>query len=509
MALACWLLALVLAACSLGGAPAAPTTAPAATVATQATAAASPANTTPLPTPPAAPGTARASGPAATPRTPSPAASPAAAGTPPTPPRRAANATAVPNTAPAAAAALINQAVGLLLDHYVDPLDSATLYGAAHDRLAGDLRALGRTVAVARPAFSGDPAEDAARFERAYLALMEAGGQDLNQTALAYAALDAVAAALDECHTVFLDPEQYTQYTTRLEGNETYAGVGVYLQRSRPVVVGEVFPGTPAERAGLRAGDAILAVDGQDVTGLGADQLGPLVRGREGTRVTLTVQRPSEPAPRDVTMTRAQITVPVFNSRVVDGPNGQKVGYLRLYSFSQGAEGEIDRALREFARQGVRGWVLDLRDNGGGYIHTLAAVAGRFTPGVTIGYRVYRGGQEDPQLTEPTAGVEQQLPLAVLVDAGSASASEWFAAAMQDLGRARVFGETTAGCLAGASTYPLADGSAMSITIEKVVSPQRREINRVGARPDEEVAAAGTGDPVLARALAWLATQPR
>ena len=80
---------------------------------------------------------------------------------------------------------------------------------------------------------------------------------------------------------------------------------------------------------------------------------------------------------------------------------------------------------------------------------------------------------------------------------------------MQDLGRARVFGEMTAGCLAGASTYPLADGSAMSITIEKVVSPQRREINRVGARPDEEVAAVGTGDPVLTRALAWLATQPR
>jgi carboxyl-terminal processing protease len=338
---------------------------------------------------------------------------------------------------------------------------------------------------------------------------MEESGQGLNQTALAYAALDAVAAAIDECHTVFFDPEQYTQYTTRLEGNETYAGIGVYLQRTRPVVVGEVFPGTPAEQAGLHAGDTILAVEGQDVTGLGADQLGPLVRGREGTRVTLTVQRPGEPAPRDVTITRAQISVPVFNSRVVDGPNGQKVGYLRLYSFSPGAEEEIDRALRDFVRQGVRGWVLDLRDNGGGYIDTLAAVAGRFAPGVTIGYRIYRGGQENPQPTDPDAGFDPQLPLAVLVDAGSASASEWFAAAMQDLGRGRVFGETTAGCLAGATTYPLADGSALSITIEKIVSPQRREINRVGVQPDEEVAPAATGDPALTRALAWLVAQPR
>jgi carboxyl-terminal processing protease len=424
--------------------------------------------------------------------------------------RRANTATTLPNVAPAAGAALIEQGVGLLLERYVDPLNTADLYGAAYDGAVETLRASGKTPQARRPAFTGDPRQDADLFRQAYLALAEPAGPDINQTLLAYEALRAVAEQVDECHTTFLDPEQFKQVTAGLEGTQTFGGIGVSIRtQSRPVVVGEIFPGTPAEQGGLRRGDAILAVNGTDVSDLPSDQIAPLVRGQEGTPVTLTIQRPGEPAPRDITLTRARITVPVFTSEVRPGPNGTKIGYMKLYSFSSGAERQVQQALEDFDKQGVNAWVLDLRDNGGGFINTLQQIAGRFIQdGKPVGYRVERDREETIEATRRVY-FRNQRPMAVLINGGSASASDAFAAAAQDYGFARLFGQTTAGCLAAAQNFPLSDGSAMGITVYNFVSPTKREINRVGVKPDEEVAPGTNGneDPVYDAAVRWLATQ--
>ncbi|MDP9373330.1 MAG: S41 family peptidase [Chloroflexota bacterium] len=427
--------------------------------------------------------------------------------------------TPTPLTDPASGSALVEQAVAAVLDHYVDPLNSGDLFGAAYDGALETLRAAGKASGgqagqpAQRPSFTGDRKRDAEIFRGAYLALLGPAGAEAGQTAVAYGAIRGMVERVDECHTSFLTPEQYAQFTAHLQGQENYGGIGVSIRgQERPVTIGEVFRGSPAEAAGLRRGDAILAVDGTDVTGLGVDQVGPLVRGPEGSQVRLTIRRPGEAAPRDVTITRARITVPVFTSSIEPGPNGTKVGYMHLYSFSEGAEKELQKALEEFERAGVTGWVLDLRDNGGGLITTLSAISSRFVKdGKPVAYAISRGEEPDPIKTDKKLFFKNQQPFAVLINEGSASSSEAFASAAQDYGFARLFGETSAGCLGGASDFPLADGSAMQITVAKVVSPQRREINRVGVKPDETVEEDGTnragGDPVLDAAINWLATQ--
>jgi carboxyl-terminal processing protease len=373
-----------------------------------------------------------------------------------------------------------------------------------------ELRASGQPVAGSRPSFTGDRQADAEAFRAASSALAAGAGADVNNTALAYAAISAVVVDIDECHTYFLDPERFAQFNARSEGSQSYAGIGATIRgTSQPAIMGEVYPGTPAERAGLRSGDAILAVDGQDVTTSPVDLIASLVRGPEGTQVTLTIQRPGEPASRNLTITRAMITVPVFTARVIDGADGRKVGYMKLYSFSQGVEEQLDQALRDFKRQGVGGWVLDLRDDPGGLVTVFSAIASRFVNQAPAGIRVGKGGREQAVPIDTRRYFGTQLPFAVLVNEGSASGSEAFAAAAQDYGRARIFGEKTAGCLAVGQPQELADGSGMSITTEKYLSPKKREINQVGVQPDELVAADPTlaTDPVLPAALAWLATQ--
>ncbi len=417
----------------------------------------------------------------------------------------------VPNTTPAAAEALIEQAIDLLLSQYVDPLDSATLYRTAYQAAVQALTAFGKTPQAQTLVLDTDQKRNAAAFKAAYLALVGGNGADVNQTALAYEAIRAVTAQINECHTAFLDPEQYRSVNAGLSGTNTYGGIGVTIRtQTRPVTIGGIFPDSPAAKSGLRPGDAIIAVDGTDVSDLAADSISPLVRGKEGTPVRLTVTREGAAAPLVFTIIRAQIQVPVFISQLQSGPNGEKIGYMKLYSFSTDADQQVQQALEDFERQGVVAWVLDLRDNGGGYIDVLSRIASRFVKnGDPVAYRIVRDGSAETINTDKALAFNPQRPLAVLINGGSASASEALASAAFDEGFGRLFGQTTSGCLAGASNYKLADGSAVQITIWKIVSPQRREINRVGQQPNEEIAPDPTGktDPVLDGAVKWLVTQ--
>ena len=418
----------------------------------------------------------------------------------------------LPNITPEAGAALIEQAISTLRDHYVDELDSGPLYEAAFTGTKAALTSFGKTPEAPSLALGGDPQGHAAAFKGAYLALVAAHSTDLNQTALAYEAIRAVTAQIDECHTAFLSPEQFQSVTDGLSGTNTYGGIGVTIRtQTRPVTIGGIFPNTPAARSGLRPGDAIVVVDGTDVSDLPADSISPLVRGQEGTPVRLTVLREGEAAPLEFTIVRAQIQVPVFISRVDPGPNGEKIGYMKLYSFSTDADQQVRQALEDFEKQGVTAWVLDLRDNGGGYIDVLSRIASNFLKnGEPVAYRIVRGGDAEEIETDPKRYFPTQHPFAILINGGSASASEALASAAADHGFARLFGQTTSGCLAGATNYKLADNSAMQITIWKIVSPDRREINRIGQPPHEDINAESTdgNDPTLEAAIRWLVAQP-
>jgi carboxyl-terminal processing protease len=421
-------------------------------------------------------------------------------------------ATAAPVATPEAGAALIDQALGYLISSYVDDLASGMLYQTAYDGAVAALRALGKSPQPQTLTFTDNPQHDAATFRAAYVALAGSAGPAADQALLAYAAVRAVTARIDECHTGFLDPEQTARFRADLAGQGTYSGIGIVLIASRkPPTISKVFRDSPAERAGLRALDEILTVDGTDVSQLLPDRLGAYLRGPAGTQVRLTIRRAGEAAPLEFTITRATITIPIFDKRIIDGPNGERIGYMELFSFASNAGPLVRAALQEFEAAGVQYWILDLRDNGGGYVFALQDIASNFIPnGQPVAYSVDRGG-ELPVSTNPRLYVSPQHPFAVLINAGSASASEAFAAAAQDYGFARTFGQTSSGCLAAAILFDLADGSAISVTIEKVVSPKKRQVNGIGVTPDQQLPfdPARADDPTLQAAVAWLVAQPQ
>ncbi len=439
-----------------------------------------------------------------------------------TPARSAVNVTAIANTTPAAGAALVDQAIGELLDNYVDKLQSNTLYQYAYDGAVATLRASGKAPQAQTLTLTGNRDQDASAFKTAYLALTQNVGGEVNQSVVAYEAIQAAVEHVDECHTYFLSPEQNKQAKAQEAGQTNYSGIGVLINSAlRPPTIAKVYAGSPAEKAGLRAGDQITTVGDTDVTDLPIDQVSPLVRGPEGSQVKITIRRPGEANPLAFTITRATVNVPNFESEVLKGPNDEKIGYMALSSFSatttrtgvgDGVEKDIQAALDSFQKQGVQYWVLDLRNNPGGYVETLRRVASRFIQnGQPVAYYVRANGQQEAINTDRSAYVSAQHPFAVLINEGSASSSEAFSAAAQDYGFARLFGEKTAGCLAAAQSFDLADGSALSITVEKVVSPKKREINRVGIAPDEVIQTdpASLADPVKDAAIKWLISQPQ
>ncbi len=439
-----------------------------------------------------------------------------------TPARSAVNVTAIANTTPAAGAALVDQAIGELLDNYVDKLQSNTLYQYAYDGAVATLRASGKAPQAQTLTLTGNRDQDASAFKTAYLALTQNVGGEVNQSVVAYEAIQAAVEHVDECHTYFLNPDQNKQAKAQEAGQTNYSGIGVLINSAlRPPTIAKVYAGSPAEKAGLRAGDQITTVGDTDVTDLPIDQVSPLVRGPEGSQVKITIRRPGEANPLAFTITRATVNVPNFESEVLKGPNDEKIGYMALSSFSatttrtgvgDGVEKDIQAALDSFQKQGVQYWVLDLRNNPGGYVETLRRVASRFIQnGQPVAYYVRANGQQEAINTDRSAYVSAQHPFAVLINEGSASSSEAFSAAAQDYGFARLFGAKTAGCLAAAQSFDLADGSALSITVEKVVSPKKREINRVGIVPDEVIQTdpASLADPVKDAAIKWLISQPQ
>lgn len=399
--------------------------------------------------------------------------------------------------------ALVEQAVTLLLAHYVAPLASGALYRAAYGGAVAARRAAGAAPAAQALAFTDDPTADAARFRPAYLALATPA---TDQAALAHAAIRALVAALHECHTRFLLPDEQGTYAALFQRAD-YAGLGVLIRtRQPPFVIGEVFPDSPAAQAGLRPEDTIARLDGREPADLASDLGGPLARGPAGRPVTLTVRRPGEAAAREIPLAYARLRMPVVSARLVPGPDGAPIGYLKLYAVAVDADQDVQRALEDFARQGAAGWVLDVRNNPGGAIDTMARIASRFVPDERPLLRASaRGGVERDLRSDPRLAFAPARPLAILINGGTGSAAEMLAAGLQDAGAGRLFGQVTVGCVAIADVFDLADGSALAITTRAVVSPRRRPLNGVGVAPDEVVPAdpSGAADPALAAALRW------
>jgi len=324
---------------------------------------------------------------------------------------------------------------------------------------------------------------------------------------LTHAAIRGVLRTLDDPFTRFLNP---TQFRALLDENQgTFVGIGVELDPN-PTPQGyfrvyRTFENSPAAAAGLRAGDVIVRVDGRDVGRLPLSELNRRIRGPVDTRVVLTIRRPGEARPRDLTITRKPVEYPIVEWRMLAG----QIGYIALAEFNETADAKVGRALEALQRDGMKALIFDLRGNRGGILEAAIDVASRFIPpGKTVLITVESGVRSE-KVARGDRYLGPDLPLFVLIDADTASAAEIVAGAIKDHGVGTLIGETTFGKGLVQQVVPLSDRSGLVVTTARYLTPRGREVDRGpgyrgGIEPDVVVATpaeAGDEDPQLNRAL--------
>lgn len=307
--------------------------------------------------------------------------------------------------------------------------------------------------------------------------------QPVDDEALMRGAIEGMLEALEDPHTAYLEPDQYEELTTQLQGEEEYEGIGAWVDTTSDyLTIISPMPGSPAEEAGLQTGDKIYAIDGEDMTGIDGEVVRKKVLGPAGSTVTLTILREGEEL-FDVEITRASINVPSLDSRMLEN----NIGYIHLYVFGDQTRDELRSAIRELLAEDAQGLILDLRYNGGGYLTTAIDVASEFIDEGVLMYEEF-GDDERKTYNAKRGGLATEIPLVVLINEGSASASEIVAGAIQDRGRGELVGATSFG--KGSVQIPTVlknDQGAVRITIARWLTPDGRTIHGTGLTPDFEV----------------------
>ncbi len=332
--------------------------------------------------------------------------------------------------------------------------------------------------------------------------------QPLDDVTLMRGAIRGMMESLGDPHTGYMDPIEYEDATTQLSGE--YEGIGAWVDTSGDyLTIVTPMKGSPAEQAGLKPGDMIIAIDGEDMTGVPPETARQKVLGPAGTEVVLTVLREGQEEPLEITVTRAKITVPSVEYEML--PEG--IAYVRLNTFGDTTGAELRAALDELLAQNPKGVILDLRNNGGGYLTTAVDVASQFLSSGVVLYEQYGDGSRDVYKVR-RGGLATDLPLVVLVNEGTASASEIVAGAIQDYERGTLVGVVTYGKGSVQNWIPLENDGAVRITVARWLTPNERTIDRQGLTPDVIVEIteddyANDRDPQLDKAIEiLLQTQP-
>jgi len=305
----------------------------------------------------------------------------------------------------------------------------------------------------------------------------------LDATQLTYGAIRGMLGALgDDGHTTFLSPEDVARHQTDITGK--YSGIGAQLgmKDSLPVIVAP-FDGSPAEKAGVQAGDVILEVDGEDVTSWPLGDVVDHIRGEAGTQVELTLLRPEEGKSHEISIVRGEIDSPTATWAMLPGT---QVALVRLSQFSADATEELTNAIRQARAAGATSLIMDVRNNPGGLLEQAINVTSQFLKDGNVLQ------QEDAQgrhraFPVRQGGIVTDIPAVVLINRGSASSSEIFAGAMQDHQRAKLVGETTFGTGTVLETFSLKDGSALMLGTSQWLTADGRLIRKHGIEPDVTV----------------------
>ncbi len=300
----------------------------------------------------------------------------------------------------------------------------------------------------------------------------------------AYEAIREALKPLGDRYTRFLDPEQFQALTSQTSGELSGVGIRMGLNdKTKGLIVVEPIENSPAAKADLKAGDGIVAINGKSTQGMTLEEASSLIRGEVGTSVTLKLSREGR-GNFDVSLTRAQIELP--SVRYTLKQEGQmRVGYISLNEFSSHSTEQMQKAIKNLNDQSVNAYVLDLRGNPGGLLNASVEIARMWMESGPIVKTVDRKGGQQQFSANNTALTK--LPLAVLVDGNSASASEILAGALKDSKRATIVGSKTFGKSVVQSVHSLSDGSGLAVTISRYYPPNGEDINHVGIMPDIKI----------------------
>jgi carboxyl-terminal processing protease len=293
-------------------------------------------------------------------------------------------------------------------------------------------------------------------------------------------AAEGMVEVLDDPYSVYLDEVTYESLTERMRG--VYGGVGLLITKDEEgrLVVVSPFRGTPAHREGIATGDFIIKINNETTDNMELEMAASLMQGEPGTEVTITVSRENGDT-WDVTLVREVITIPSVDSSIIDDTPG--IGYINLSTFNETTSKELGEQLKELRQKGIKGLIVDLRNNPGGTFNASIEVADYFVPEGPVVHIVNKYNTS----TYNAVGPAIDIPLVVLVNSGTASASEIVAGAIQDTGVGILVGEKTFGKGIVQSIFPLNKKEAIKLTTARYFTPNRRDINQKGIEPDYEV----------------------
>ena len=305
---------------------------------------------------------------------------------------------------------------------------------------------------------------------------------DIDEEKLAEGSIKGYIEGLDDPYTEYLTKEEMEAFTE--ETNAEYVGIGVYISNDRSnntlLIVG-VMKNSPALEAGMQAGDIVEKIDGEAYLGEQLNEATSVLKGKEGTNVKVTVLRDGKEI--DLDITRKKITVDHVASKMLDN----QIAYIQIDSFDSGVKKTFEEQITQLKNDGAKGIIIDLRSNGGGIVDEATGIAELFVKkGETI--LITKGKTEEEEITKSTKNpIIKDIPVVILVNEGTASASEILAGALKDQYGAKIVGKTTYGKGVIQTLYTLSDGSGLKITTDEYYTPKHNKIHKVGIKPDIEV----------------------
>jgi carboxyl-terminal processing protease len=303
--------------------------------------------------------------------------------------------------------------------------------------------------------------------------------QPVDDTKLMQGAIRGMMDSLGDDHSTYMDPQTYKDATSELAGS--YEGIGATVDTSGDfLTIISTFPDSPAEKAGLQSGDQILAIDHNSMTGIDPELARQKVLGPAGSAIHLTIERKGQSSALELDLTRAKITIHSATGKMVSND----LAYVQITTFGDNTTRELTTALKTLLAQNPKGLILDLRDNGGGYLETSVEVVSQFQGDGTVVYEQYGNGTKKAYEVIP-GGMATKIPIVVLINEGTASASEITAGALQDYGRAKLVGVDSYGKGSVQQWEPISNNEgAVRVTVARWLTPNGRQIDKHGLTPD-------------------------